>query len=220
MGYIINYINYNIRRKKLINTFGKILLATNNPHKISEIKFVLNTSNLKLLSLKDFGVTVKIIEDENSLEKNAFKKAKEISRILNIPTLADDTGLFVKALNDEPGIYSARYAGENVTYEENRKKLLDELKNIPEVERSARFESVICFYVNQKDYYFFEGVCEGNIIHEARGTNGFGYDPLFIPDGECKTFAELSDKEKNKISHRAIALRKFKEFFESASSST
>lgn len=198
-----------------LNKIEKILIATNNSYKILEIKDVLKDFNTKLYTLKDFGIAVDIMEDGNTLEENALKKAKGTFGILNIPAISDDTGLFVKALNEEPGIFSARYAGESATYEENRNKLLDNLKNIPEKNRTARFESVICFYANGEEYYFFKGICDGKIISEARGTNGFGYDPIFVPEGTTKTFAELSDKEKNVISHRALALEKFKEFVNS-----
>lgn len=193
----------------------KILIASNNSHKISEIKSVLYHSNLKLLSLKDFGIAVDVVEDGNTLKENAFKKAKEVYNILGIPALSDDTGLFVEVLNGEPGVYSARYAGEDATYEDNRNKLLGRLNSISDEKKNARFESVICFHVNEKEFYFFEGICEGTIIKEVRGTNGFGYDPVFLPKGFNKTFAELSDKEKNEISHRAIALQKFSKFYKS-----
>lgn len=139
-------------------------------------------------------------------------KARKINSVLNISTIADDTGLFVEALNGEPGIYSARYAGENASYEDNCVKLLSDLKDVPENKRTAKFESVICFYVCEKEYYFFKGICKGKIIELGRGSNGFGYDPLFVPEDLTKTFAELSDEEKNKISHRARALQKFKTF--------
>lgn len=192
---------------------NKILLASNNAHKITEIKSILkNNSRIKLLSLNDFGISADVIEDGDSLEDNAIKKAKEIYEILNIPSLSDDTGLFVDALKGEPGIYSARYAGENASYPDNCNKLLSNLKDIPEDKRTAEFKSVICFYVNEKECYLFYGVCKGKIIFEERGDNGFGYDPIFIPEGLNKTFAELKDDVKNQISHRAISLKKFKEF--------
>ncbi|MDQ3021079.1 MAG: RdgB/HAM1 family non-canonical purine NTP pyrophosphatase [Bacteroidota bacterium] len=195
---------------------GRILIASNNDHKISEINSILkNKSVIELFCLKDFGLPVEVIEDGRTLEENAFKKAREISKIFNIPTLSDDTGLFVDALNGEPGVYSARYSGENASYQDNCKKLLSELENIEVKKRTARFESVLCFYVNDKEFYFFKGICEGIILKRERGKNGFGYDPLFLPEKSDKTFAELDDEEKNKISHRAISLNKFKNFSDS-----
>jgi XTP/dITP diphosphohydrolase len=191
----------------------KVIIASNNKHKISEITSVLApVSGLKLYSLKDFGITVDVIEDGDSLEENALIKAKKINSILKLPSLADDTGLFVDALNGDPGVYSARYAGENATYEDNCNKLISGLSKFDKSKRSAEFISVICFFVNDNEYYFFKGICKGEIINESRGKNGFGYDPLFVPEELDKTFAELSDEEKNKISHRAIALKKFKDF--------
>ncbi|MEO8209818.1 MAG: RdgB/HAM1 family non-canonical purine NTP pyrophosphatase [bacterium] len=195
---------------------NKILIASNNGHKISEIKSILkNNPFIELFSLKDFGVKVDVIEDGNTLEENALKKAKEINKVFNIPTLSDDTGLFVEALNGEPGVYSARYSGENASYQDNCDKLLSRLENIKIVKRTARFESVICYYLTENEYYFFKGICDGNIIKEERGKNGFGYDPLFIPEKSNKTFAELEDDEKNKISHRGRSLKKFKDFSDS-----
>ncbi|MEO6695698.1 MAG: RdgB/HAM1 family non-canonical purine NTP pyrophosphatase [Ignavibacteria bacterium] len=189
----------------------KILIASGNSHKISEIISVLKDfKNLELLSLKDFGVSVDVIEDGKTLNDNAFKKAKEIYGIFKIPTISDDTGLFVDALNGEPGVYSARYAGEHASYSDNCKKLIENLKNHSLEKRTARFESVICFYVNDNEYYLFNGICEGKIIFDGRGEKGFGYDSLFVPDGLDLTFAEMSDEEKNKISHRGRALQEFK----------
>lgn len=191
----------------------KILVATNNKHKIKEIKSVLTSvKNISVLSLNDFGITADISEDGKTLEDNALLKAEHVFKLLNIPAISDDTGLFVDALYGEPGIYSARYAGENATYKDNCDKLLSALKNVTMNERKARFESVICFYKANSEYIFFKGVCHGRIIEEERGENGFGYDPVFVPDGSAKTFAELSDQEKNIISHRALALNLYKEY--------
>ncbi len=192
---------------------NKVLIASNNSNKIFEIKNILGEN--QLISLKDFGVSIDVTEDGNTLEDNAFKKAKEFSKVLNLPALSDDTGLFVDALDGAPGIYSARYAGENVSYKDNCNKLLANLKKTEPGKKNAVFVCVICFYVNEKEFYFFKGECKGKIIAEARGVNGFGYDPLFVPDGYNKSFAELTDEEKNKISHRAVSLNKFKEFSDS-----
>lgn len=195
---------------------NKILIASNNKHKISEIKTVIgNNSKVNLFSLSDFGIKVDVIEDGITLEENALKKASEIYTILKIPTISDDTGLFVDALNGDPGVYSARYAGENATYDDNCIKLISQLTNVSEKIRTARFESVICYYVRPEEFYLFKGVQTGKIISEKRGTNGFGYDPVFLCDGFNKTFAEMSDEEKNKISHRGHALAEFKKFIDS-----
>lgn len=192
---------------------NKILIASNNKNKVSEITSIISAfPELKIYSLKDFGISVEVDEDGNTLEENALIKARKINSVMNISAIADDTGLFVEALNGEPGIYSARYAGESASYKDNCLKLLSDLKDVPENERTAKFESVICFYVCENEYYFFKGICTGKIIELGRGVNGFGYDPLFVPEGLTKTFAELSDEEKNKISHRARALQKFKTF--------
>ncbi len=192
---------------------NKVLIASSNPHKIIEIKFFLeHVPSMKVLSLPDFGINVDVVEDGTSLEQNSFIKARAIYKLLEIPSLADDTGLFVDALDGEPGVYSARYAGVNATYEENCEKLLKAMERVPERERVARFKSVLCYMIDIDNYYFFRGNVEGKIIREKRGENGFGYDPVFLPQGSDRTFAELTDEEKNIISHRAIALQKFKEF--------
>lgn len=191
----------------------KILIASGNQHKITEIKSVLkDIQNIEILSLKDFCVVIKVIEDGKTLNDNALKKAKEIHNVFGIPTIADDTGLFVDALNGDPGVYSARYAGESSSYSDNCIKLLKNLENISIEKRTARFESVLCFHINHKSIFFFKGICEGKIINEPRGKNGFGYDPLFIPDGFDLTFAEMIDEQKNKISHRGIALEELTKF--------
>ena len=195
----------------------KLLIATNNKHKIKEISEILKpVPGLNLYSPDTFGISIDVIEDGATLEENAYKKADKNYVVLNMPVLSDDTGLFVDALNGEPGVYSARYAGKNSSYSDNCRKLLSELNHITLLEiRTARFESVICLYINEKEFYFFKGICKGLILNESRGKNGFGYDPLFVPEGYDQTFAELSDTIKNKISHRAIALKKFRDFSDS-----
>ncbi len=191
----------------------KIILASNNPHKITEINYALkDIPNVKIFSLKDFGIKAEVIENGETLEVNAFKKAKEIYDILKIPTLSDDTGLFADALDGEPGVYSARYAGDNASYYDNCIKLLSNLENIPHEKRTAGFKTVICFYLNKSKHYFFNGICKGIIANDFKGENGFGYDPVFIPEGYTKSFAEMSEEEKNNISHRALALNNFRDF--------
>lgn len=195
---------------------NKILIASGNKHKFNEISEILKSvPEIKLYSPYTFGISIDVIEDGTTLKENAFIKADKNFGILNMPVLSDDTGLFVDALNGEPGVYSARYAGKNATYSDNCQKLLSELNHIPSLDRTARFESVICLYINKKEFYFFNGICKGLILNEIRGKNGFGYDPLFVPEGYEQTFAELTDTVKNKISHRAVALQKFRDFSES-----
>lgn len=190
----------------------KLLIASNNLHKIKEISEILSGLEIKILSLKDFPDFPEVEETGNTLEENSLIKAKAISEKFNLPTLADDTGLFVDALNGEPGVYSARYAGENATYSDNCEKLLLNLKDIEGKERTASFTSVLCLYISETEHYFFKGNVEGRIIKKSRGDNGFGYDPLFVPKGFAKTYAEMGDVKKNELSHRALALKKFKKF--------
>lgn len=190
----------------------EIILATNNKHKVEEIKKILDSENLTLLTLKDANINVDVEEDKDTLEGNARKKAGEIFSISRIPALADDTGLFVEALNDEPGVYSSRYSGADATYESNCKLLLKNLRDVPENKRDAYFKTFVCYYVSENDYMFFEGIMNGKIIFESRGTNGFGYDPLFVPVGFNKTYAEMTDEEKNSVSHRAKAFINFKKY--------
>ena len=171
----------------------------------------------RIYSSRDFGICIDVEENGITLEENAFKKALKNYQVLNMPVISDDTGLFVEAINGEPGVFSARYAGIDSTYSENCNKLLSVMNNIPESKRSAGFESVICLLINETEFYFFKGICKGLILNEIRGKNGFGYDPLFVPDGYDQTFAELSNSVKNKISHRALALQKFKNFIDSYS---
>lgn len=190
----------------------KLILATNNNDKVTEIKKILNKTDIEILSMKDAGINYEVTEDKDSLEGNSLKKAEEIYLISGIPCVADDTGLFTIALNGEPGVYSSRYAGENVTYSDNRKKLLDNMKGIPEEKRTAYFRTTVCFYREKTIYYFFEGECKGRILEEERGEKGFGYDAIFLPEGFDKSFAEMTIEEKNTISHRAKAFLKFRDF--------
>jgi len=191
---------------------GKLLLATNNLHKVREISDILG-KNIEIFTLRDLGIKTDIEEDRDSLEGNAVKKASEIFNITKIPTLSDDTGLFVSALDGQPGVFSSRYAGENATYDDNCSKLLTELQNKPHNNMLAFFRTVICYYKSSSEYFLFEGLCKGIISTERRGNNGFGYDPLFIPDNTNKTYAELSEEEKNRISHRSRALINFRDYF-------
>lgn len=193
----------------------KIILSSGNEHKIIEIKNILQGLPFEILSkneigLKDFDVE----EDGETLEANAYKKAKELSKLVKGIVISDDTGLFVDALDGEPGVYSSRYAGENATYEDNNKLLLKNLKGIPLEKRTAVFRTVIALILENGKTIKVSGECKGKIGLTVKGKNGFGYDPLFIVDGLNKTFAELSDEEKNKISHRANALRNLRNILE------
>ncbi len=190
----------------------KLLIASNNINKIKEIREILNDPNIEILSLNDLDIDVEIVEDADTFEGNARKKANEIFSIAKIPTIADDSGLMVEALNGRPGVLSARYAGEACTYADNNKKLLSELKNIPKPHR-AKFVCVVNLKAESIDEIFV-GICDGEIVNFPRGTNGFGYDPIFKPDGYDLTYAELPSEVKNKISHRAKALNKLAVFLD------
>lgn len=192
-----------------------IILSSGNQHKIEEIKKILSDLPFDILSKNDIGLeNLEVEEDEETLEGNALKKAREIAKQVDAIVIADDTGLFVDKLDGKPGVYSARYAGENATYQDNNKKLLKELKGVPLEERTARFRTVIAIVMSDNTYKTLVGKCEGKIGFEPKGNYGFGYDPLFIVDGYNKSFAELGDEIKNEISHRANALKELKKELE------
>jgi XTP/dITP diphosphohydrolase len=220
-----------------------ILIATRNAHKVSEIQVILG-KQFRYLTLNEFPQAPKVAEDANTFEGNAMKKAVELAKWLArrnaqpMPdfVLADDSGLEVDALNGAPGVFSARFAAidrpENSPDVGNNAKLLRLLKDVPTGKRTARFRCVVAFtpvppkeienaspvcYADESELQtqLFDGACEGRIIFEPRGRNGFGYDPLFVPDGFDQTFAELGDDVKNKLSHRARALEKLKTTFHS-----
>lgn len=186
-----------------------IFLASGNSHKIEELQQVLGDLGIELKSTLDVDSPMDVEENQPDLQGNARKKAKAWYNKTGLPSISDDTGLEVDALDGAPGVYSARYAGDNPSYDDNVNKLLDELRG--KSDRSAQFRTVIAF-VDGEDEHFFEGICRGRIIDEKRGDKGFGYDPVFVPEGYEKTFAELSSEEKNKISHRGRAVQKFIEF--------
>ena len=190
----------------------KLVLATGNPGKKREIEHLLHALNLKITFLPDHGDLPEVEEDQPTLEGNAEKKARVIYEHLHLPSLADDTGLEVDALGGEPGVYSARYAGEACDPIANKARLLKELGTTSN--RRARFRTVLAYAIDGK-MHRFEGICEGRITIEERGAGGFGYDAIFLPDGSEHTFAEMSIEEKNKISHRGRALRKFAAFISS-----
>jgi len=187
----------------------KLIIATRNAHKLEEIRAIFNFKSMEVLSVFDFPEIPDVVEDGDTLEANAKKKAVEIARVTGCWALADDSGLEVDALGGAPGVYSARYAGEPCSSIDNNTKLLRELSR--KADRSARFRTVIALSDPEENVRILDGVCPGVIIEELRGTNGFGYDPLFVPDGYRKTFAELDSEVKNRISHRARALKKANE---------
>lgn len=188
----------------------KLLLATSNQDKRKELKILLEDTEVEIIYPEELGEMPNIDEDGVSLEENAIKKSRICALWSNLPSLADDTGLEVDILNGKPGVRSARYAGEKATYEENVDKLLSNLVNYSEDNRKAKFKSVLSIYFPKEDvYYLFYGVCKGKIIYKRRGSNGFGYDPVFLPDGSLYTFAQMSMEEKNKFSHRGKAFMNF-----------
>ncbi len=187
----------------------KLVIATQNKNKLKEIreKFA-SISNLEISSLADFENPPQVIEDGTTFEENALKKARQISQFTDQPVMSDDSGLVIDALDGRPGIYSARYAGEDATEEERNRLVLKEMMEIPDSRRSARFVCVVAIVLPDGIEFTVKGECEGIINHEMKGSNGFGYDPIFFLKHERKTMAELSISEKNRISHRAIALEK------------
>ncbi|NLW22643.1 MAG: XTP/dITP diphosphatase [Tissierellia bacterium] len=190
---------------------SKLVLATGNPNKIEEIRDILKELPIEVLSKEDVGLkNIDIEEDGNTLEENAIKKARAIANEVEGMVMADDSGLFVDFLGGAPGVHSARYSGENSTDEENNRKLLEELKGVPMEKRGASFKAVMALVTEEGKIITVSGECRGTIAFEARGKEGFGYDPLFIVDGYDKTFAELGEEVKNKISHRAKALDQLK----------
>ena len=180
----------------------KLVFATNNAHKLEEIAAILG-EKIELLSLKDIECTADIPETADTLEGNATQKAEYIYQQYGLDCFADDTGLEVEALDGAPGVFSARYAGEGHNSEDNMQKLLQNLQGV--TNRKAQFRTVICLIWDGKKY-LFEGICKGEIIEEKRGNAGFGYDPIFVPEGYDHTFAELGNDIKNSISHRAKAV--------------
>ena len=184
-----------------------IVIATHNPDKKKEILIALRELGVNILFLDNFPEIGEIEETGSTLLENSLIKARTVSAITGKPAIADDTGLEVDALNGAPGIYSARYAGINVSYEDNVRKLLSEMSSTDMDSRTARFRTVVSFHSTNKELWT-EGVIEGSITMGAIGTGGFGYDPVFKVEQTGKTFAEMTTREKNKISHRGVALEK------------
>jgi XTP/dITP diphosphohydrolase len=192
----------------------ELIFATNNQHKVQEIQAVVG-SQFRIITMAAAGIDIDIPEPHNTLEKNALEKSKTIYRLTGKWTFGEDTGLEVNALGGEPGVKSARYAGEEKAFDKNIEKLLKNLEGLED--RKAQFRTVISLIFKGTEY-FFEGNCKGNITRAARGTNGFGYDPVFIPDGSDKTFGEMTLQEKSKFSHRRKATDQLVLFLQSAGS--
>ncbi len=189
-----------------------IVIATRNRHKVSEIKELLPGLRLELRLLGDFPGAPDVIEDEETLAGNAAKKARSAALFCGLYALADDTGLFVDALNGAPGIYAARYAGPGCSFSDNNSKLLSELSGLSPEKRTASFRCAIALASPSGSVITVEGRLEGHIAVAASGSNGFGYDPLFLSAGTGKTLAELASFEKNALSHRALAIRKIEPY--------
>lgn len=190
----------------------RILFASRNEGKIREAQAILGSSNVKLVSIRDFPDMPEVVEDGKNFFENAFKKAKMLSEFTGLPTIADDSGLEVDCLDGRPGVYSARYAGPDATDGDNIKRLLEEMKGVQPEDRTAAFKCLLVLYETDGSFQYFEGVFEGSIAEAPSGTGGFGYDPVFIPAGANKTVAELDPETKNSISHRGRAFDKLKKY--------
>ena len=208
---LTHFTNLSIEKMK------KLVFATNNAHKLDEIRAILG-NKMEILSLNDINCHADIPETADTLEGNAALKAQYIYKNFGLDCFADDTGLEVEALNGAPGIYSARYMGEDTSYHIKNANLISRLEGVPDEKkllaemegkenRKARFRTAICLIEDGKEH-LFEGIVNGEIIQERRGGSGFGYDPVFVPEGYTETFAEMGNDEKNKISHRARAVAK------------
>ncbi len=185
-----------------------LIFATNNQHKVVEMNLALK-GKFNIKSLKEAGIDIDIPEPFNTLEENATTKSKTIYELTNADCFSEDTGLEVLELNREPGVKSARYAGEHATFTDNIDKLLAKMENI--TNRTAQFKTIISLILEGKEYQF-EGICKGRILNERQGTDGFGYDPVFVPEGSNKAFAEMTMEEKNEYSHRRKAADKLVAF--------
>ena len=184
----------------------KVVIATHNKDKLKELKKGLSTLNIDLLDLSSFPQIGEIIEDGNTLEENALIKARYVHKITGLPVIADDTGLEVDALDGKPGVYTARFAGENCSYDDNVNKMLKVLENVKDVNRGAIFKTVMAF-IDKKSELLSEGKVKGIIAKNKKGLAGFGYDPIFYVVEEGKTFAEMTIEKKNIISHRGKAIK-------------
>jgi XTP/dITP diphosphohydrolase len=183
----------------------KLIFATSNEHKLREVKF-LCPPNIEIQGLKEIGFTDELPETKNTIEGNSLQKAQFLSEKFKVPCFSEDTGLEIEALEGEPGVYSARYAGDNASFDDNVQKVLD--KMMGQENRKARFKTVITYYTKQS-YVQFEGITNGEILTERKGSEGFGYDPIFQPEGSDKTYAEMTLDEKSIYSHRKKSFEKF-----------
>lgn len=191
----------------------KLILATQNKNKVIELKRLLSDyPHYEVLSLSDINIVDDIEETGTTFESNAKLKAMYIHKLTGYACIADDSGIEIEALNNEPGVYSARYLGENTSYEIKNKSILDRLENSSN--RNARFVSVVCLILSDQEIHTFEGIMPGSIGFEPRGNNGFGYDPIFVPKGYELSYAEMDIDTKNQLSHRGQALRKAVEYLE------
>ena len=188
----------------------RLIFASNNQHKIEELKSFCK-NEMEIVSLKDAGIDIDIPEPHDTLEENASEKSWTIYKLTNEDCFSEDTGLEIEALNGEPGVKSARYAGETRSFKENIEKVVSKLADKPN--KNARFRAVISLIINGKENQF-EGICNGKIIDDLRGTEGFGYDPIFIPDGSDRSFAEMTIEEKNLFNHRTKAAAKLVAFLQ------
>ena len=187
-------------------------VATNNQKKLKEIQRILDTCGITAKTLKELGIAVEIEENGTTFEENAVIKAKTIAQLANLPTISDDSGLEVDALSGAPGVYTARFAGENATDDENIDKLLHEMKDVEKNDRTARFVSAVCLYMPDGRHTVCRGTCEGWIGYERIGDGGFGYDPVFMVDEI--SYSQMSPEAKDAISHRGSALRQLKDKIE------
>ncbi len=189
-----------------------LVLATTNKNKVKEFQEMVGDFPIEIKSVADFGTIPECIEDGETFDDNAYKKALHTAKILGLPAIADDSGLVVEALDGAPGVYSARYAGENATDEDNCQKLLKEMEGV--TNRKAAFKCVLSIAVPSGPALTYEGSCEGTILEEKRGESGFGYDPLFYFEEFGKSFAECNSEEQNKVSHRGKALAEVRQEFD------
>ncbi|KAA3436503.1 non-canonical purine NTP diphosphatase [Rufibacter hautae] len=189
----------------------KICFASNNAHKLKEIQQLLGPP-FELVSLEALGCTQELAEDQDTLEGNALQKASFVWEQYQVICFADDTGLEVEALNNEPGVYSARYAGPERDNQANMQKVLENLKG--QANRKARFRTSIALFLEEGEQHLFNGIVEGHIMEEPRGEQGFGYDPIFVPEGHDRTFAQMDSQEKNQISHRGRAVQQLVSFLQ------
>lgn len=195
---------------------SRLVLATNNAHKAEELRPLLAGLNIELVTLEGYPDLRNIPEEGETLEENAIQKARFVHDALKLPALADDTGLEVGYLNGRPGVFSSRYAGVGASYADNCRKLLADMRGVAERRRGARFRCVLAFIAADGKEELADGTVRGLIIESPRGKGGFGYDPVFLPEGHTKTFAEMSAAEKNTLSHRARAAAAMRPILERA----